>query len=179
DLPTLSRLGEAMGFTVRRMEPVVLEGGQGSSSQVRALLGEGRVADAARQLGRFYSVEGPVVHGDGRGSKIGFPTANLDLWEHKLLPANGVYACWAIVEGKRHPAVTNVGVRPTFGNHAPLRVETHLPGAASELYSKTMRLEFVEQLRSELRFASVQELIDQIHADIRKALEVLARDPQT
>jgi len=142
---------------------------------VRALLGEGQVAQAARLLGRDYALTGPVVHGDGRGRTIGIPTANIEFWAQQILPANGVYACRAEVGAQRYPAVANIGVRPTFETKPPLpRVEAHLMGCSGDLYGQTLRLEFVEFLRPEQRFASVQALIEQINLDIQRAKEVLS-----
>jgi riboflavin kinase/FMN adenylyltransferase len=175
NLPALDALGQEMGYRVNVVKPVAAGEQPVSSSLVRALLAEGQVSAAARQLGRCYAVHGPVVHGDGRGHTIGIPTANIEVWAQKILPANGVYACWALVDGARLPAVTNIGLRPTFESMSPLpRVETHLLSFGQDLYGQTIGLEFVEHLRPEQRFASIQALIDQIHADIERAREVLA-----
>lgn len=175
DIAFLRRAGAALDFNLRVMEPVALADQPVSSSQIRALLKEGAVDQAAQMLGRTYGFEGPVVHGDGRGRSIGIPTANVQAWEGQLLPRNGVYATWASVDGLRRPAVTNVGMRPTFENTPPVpRVEALLLDFDQDLYGKTVRLEFVEFLRPEERFANVQALLDQIGQDKNRAREVLS-----
>lgn len=178
DLAALQRLGEALGYTVHSLQPVRIDGRVVSSSQVRALLAEGQVREAAQLLGRPYQVGGPVVHGDARGRTIGIPTANIDIWPQKILPANGVYAGWALLGGQRVAAVTNIGVRPTFGTLPPLpRVEAHLLDFNHDLYGQTLRLEFLQRLRAEQRFSSIEALVEQIHTDIRTAREVLQHEP--
>jgi riboflavin kinase/FMN adenylyltransferase len=125
-------------------------------------------------LGHFYSASGTVVHGDSRGRRIGIPTANLDIWPELLTPASGVYATWAVFGDHRLPAVTNIGVRPTFEQQAVAsRIETHLLDFDEDLYFHDLTLEFVERLRSEQRFDSIQALIEQIHSDIDRARKVL------
>ena len=178
NLEALQALGLELGYTVHVIEPVALGDKPVSSSQVRALLAEGQVAAAAGLLGHLYSVEGPVIHGDARGRTIGFPTANIQVWPEKILPANGVYACWAVLDGQRLPAVTNIGVRPTFGTLPPLpRVEAFLIDFHSDLYDQQLGLQFVERLRPEERFASVEALVAQIQADVKRAAEILAHAP--
>lgn len=170
----LGRLGEKYGYILEGLEPFTVQGEVVSSSRIRELISAGSVALAAQYLGRRYSVEGKVVPGDGRGRTIGIPTANLDVWHERLIPGRGVYATLAEVGGNFYPSVTNVGLRPTFENQAPsLRVETHLLDLSQDLYGSDVRLEFVDYLRTEQRFPSVQALVDQIHTDIDKAREVL------
>ena len=178
DLPTLRALGEQFGYRVHVTEEVRLENDGGeriSSSAIRKLLREGGAAGAARMLGRPYALEGPVVHGDGRGRQLGFPTANVGYWTEKVVPAYGVYATWTWVGGERLPSVTSVGVRPTFDPPgAPPRVEAYLMDYTGDLYGQVARVDFLEFLRPELRFESVQELIDQMVLDTQNAREVLA-----
>lgn len=170
----LSQIGQELGFEVSRVEAVRFEGGVVSSSLIRQRLAEGDAAGVAAKLGRFYALSGPVNPGDGRGRTIGIPTANVEAPADKALPANGVYACYAWVDGQKHQAVTNIGVRPTFANAEPIqRVEAHLLDASADYYGKTMRLEFVERLRGEQKFASVEALVAQIHADIEQARALL------
>jgi riboflavin kinase/FMN adenylyltransferase len=176
DLPALISLGSELGYTIDVVEPVDLDGQVVSSSRVRQALVEGEVELAHRLLGRPYKLIGEVVHGDSRGRSLGFPTANLEVWAERTLPKPGVYACWAIIEGKEYPAVTNVGFRPTFDNQ-PLsaRVEAYLLDFEGDLYRRTMRLSFIHRLRDEVRFNDVQALIDQMHRDVlvgRQVLEV-------
>jgi len=150
-----------------------------SSSRIRELLTQGDVAAAADLLGRHYSVDGLITHGDGRGHSLGFPTANITIPEQRIAPGHGVYATWITVQGQRWPSVTNIGLRPTFEDHpVPARIEAYildLPGDP-DLYGQPARLEFVEFLRPELRFPSIQPLIDQIHLDILRSREVFSHD---
>jgi riboflavin kinase/FMN adenylyltransferase len=174
NLDMLRQIGEELGYSIHVVEPLSQGERPISSSQVRTLLAEGNVRAAGELLGRRYAVSGPVVHGDGRGHSIGIPTANIQTWEQKILPANGVYACWVLGHGERLRAVTNVGVRPTFEDVTPRpRVEAHLLDFDQDLYGQQLELEFVEHLRAEEKFASVQALLDQIHIDTQHAAEVL------
>jgi len=177
DIPFLRRLGAELGYTLRVITPVAIEGQAISSSQVRALLADGNVRAAAELLGRYYAFGGPVVHGDGRGRSIGIPTANVQPWEGQLLPRTGVYATWARVGRLRRPAVTNVGFRPTFDNPIPApRVEALLLDFDQDLYGETVNLEFVDYIRPEHRFDTVDALLTQITADRERAKEILNDD---
>lgn len=170
----LTQIGQEAGFSVSRVEPIRFEEGIVSSSIIRQRLADGDVARVAAKLGRTYALSGPVNPGDGRGRAIGIPTANVEVPSDKALPANGVYACYAWVDGQKHKAVTNIGVRPTFTSGEQLqRVEAHLLDANADYYGKTMRLEFVERLRGEQKFPSVDALVSQIHADINAARTIL------
>lgn len=174
DVPTLTRLGEQMGYQVEEISPIRNGEEAISSSRVRALLSKGDVQSAAELLGRPYKVTGEVNHGDGRGHGLGIPTANLAVWNERIIPAVGVYATWAWVEGQRQLSVTNIGVRPTFESEPVYaRIETHLLDFDHDLYGQTMDLEFVQFLRREQRFSSIQALLDQIHQDISRTREVL------
>jgi riboflavin kinase/FMN adenylyltransferase len=174
DLPALTRLGGELGYSISVVEPVMLDGLVVSSSRVRQALLVGDVELAHRLLGRPYKIIGEVVHGDSRGRSLGFPTANLEVWADRTLPKPGVYACWATIEGKDYPAVTNVGFRPTFDNQ-PLRprVEAFLLDFDDDLYRRTMRLSFMRRLRDEVRFNDIQALIDQMHRDVQVGRQVL------
>lgn len=183
DIPTLRRLGEEMGYSVRVIPEITQGGASVSSSQVRALVREGNVGQAARLLGRPYRLSGEVVHGDARGRTIGIPTANLSPWPGKIVPATGVYATWAWVPAAestlrgeiRVQAVTNIGLRPTFAGQpdAP-RIEAHLLNFERDLYGQTISLEFLEHLRPEQRFPSVDALLAQIALDKERAKEVFS-----
>jgi riboflavin kinase/FMN adenylyltransferase len=177
DFAALQKFGQELGFTVRLVETVKLDGEVVSSSRVRALLAEGDVAQAARLLGRLYSLSGEVGSGAQRGRSIGIPTANIKIWEKRAVPATGVYVTWASLGSKRWPSVTNIGVRPTFEDKlaAPV-VESHiLDYDGGEFYGQTLQLEFVSRLRAEQRFAGVDELLAQIHKDIQAARVVLKK----
>jgi riboflavin kinase/FMN adenylyltransferase len=172
----LRELGGPLGYELSIFEPVELAGQAVSSSLVRAQLAAGAVDQAARSLGRPYCVSAGVIHGDGRGKTIGIPTANLDVWAERALPAVGVYAGYAEVDGRRYQAVTNIGVRPTFESSAPLRVETHILDFDRDLYGEMVRLSFVARLRGEQRFPSIDALIAQIRQDIQTTRRVLSHD---
>jgi riboflavin kinase/FMN adenylyltransferase len=172
----LSEIGRALGYDVLPVAALQLDGQIVSSTLIRQQIGDGDVAGAAVKLGRPYSVSGPVVHGDGRGRTLGIPTANIAVPLEKAIPANGVYACWALVGGEKHKAVVNVGVRPTFtSSEVAPHVEAHLPGYVADLYDQTITLEFVERLRGEQKFPSVDALLAQIKTDIAKANDLLTR----
>jgi riboflavin kinase/FMN adenylyltransferase len=174
NIPALKLLGDELGFEVEVMPAVTLDQKVVSSSWVRNALAEGDLATVERLLGRPFRVSGEVIHGDGRGKSLGFPTANMEIWEEHALPMSGVYACWARIEGEEYPAVTNVGFRPTFENQ-PTRpqVETHLLDFDQNLYHRRISLSFLTFLRGEQRFASVQDLVDQVQKDIQRARTIL------
>jgi riboflavin kinase/FMN adenylyltransferase len=175
DVHYLIGLGKELGYSLQIIEAVSDQDGVISSTRIRQNIRTGRVAEASQELGRFYPVFGEVVHGDGRGRTIQIPTANLDLPGDKLIPTNGVYACWARVGGVRKAAVTNIGTRPTFSvGEQVLHVETHILDHQEDIYGKVLNLEFVERLRPEQRFSSVESLVGQIHADIERARKILA-----
>jgi riboflavin kinase/FMN adenylyltransferase len=168
DAALLSRLGDALGFAVAAVPPVLDDGRPISSSRVREALAMGDAAGAAALLGRPYFVDGVVVAGDGRGRAIGVPTANLETGG-ALLPARGVYAgpC-RLPDGRAPLAVVNVGERPTFGG-GTVTIETHLVGYEGDLYGVRLRQSFAVRLRDEKRFAGVDALVVQIRRDIQRA----------
>ena len=170
----LSRLGQVLGFKLTAIPPLMQDGVAISSSQIRAWLGEGDVEMAARGLGRLYRTCGRVVHGDERGGRIGIPTCNLAVWQEQMLPAGGVYACWAEVDNQKLRAVTNIGLRPTFqSDHPHVTVETHLLDFSGDLYNRDVCLDFAKRIRGEARFETVDALVKQIHVDITQARRLL------
>ncbi len=171
----LSALGEERGYRVRPVELVTYsEAGEViSSTSIRELLLQGRVALARDWLGRSYSVSGKVVRGDGRGRMIGFPTANLEVWEELVIPLNGVYAGWATVRGQRYAAVTNVGTRPTFDG-VSVRVEPHLLDFDDDIYGETLCVTFEERLRAEQKFSGIDALRAQLKQDVAAARAALS-----
>lgn len=144
-----------------------------SSTRIRSELEHGRVSQAGRLLGRRFSLVGPVVHGDARGRSIGFPTANLHIPERMAVPADGVYAVFANVSGQRLPAVVNIGVRPTFGVNTRA-VEVHVLDFDEDIYGEEVTVEFVERIRGERRFESLDALISQIGEDVGVARTLLS-----
>ncbi|MCA9955027.1 MAG: riboflavin biosynthesis protein RibF, partial [Anaerolineales bacterium] len=166
DIPTLRQLGEERGYTVQQVEAMVLfQGEQVSSSRIRRSLLEGDMTEVNGCLGRPYCVSGTVVEGKKMGRTIGFPTANVDFWDEQLLPANGVYATYAWLGEERHLAATNVGVRPTV-NGSAVTVEAHLLNFDADIYGRTLRLEFIDRIRPEMKFAGLDALKAQIAADV-------------
>jgi riboflavin kinase/FMN adenylyltransferase len=162
----LSALGRAMGFDVRAVPPVVVGGRTVSSSLIRLLLARGDVVTAAGLLGDFYEIEGRVVPGHSRGRDLGFPTANL-LTTNEILPP-GVFLTLASVGRRSYPSLTNIGVRPTFGDNPP-GVETHLLDFTGDLYGRIVGLRFLGKLRDERRFATPAALVRQVSRDLRSA----------
>ncbi|MBN1965814.1 MAG: bifunctional riboflavin kinase/FAD synthetase [Anaerolineae bacterium] len=173
DVAFLRAQGEQRGFTVDTVDLRLDVGGQViRSSLIREILQAGQVEQAAEWLGRPYAISGEIVHGDHRGRLNGYPTANLDVWPEKLLPANGVYACWAYVQGTRYMAVTNFGIRPTFAG-TRLMIEAHLLDFAGDLYGQTLLLELVRRLREEKRFDGIDALVVQIGRDVAAGRTIL------
>jgi riboflavin kinase / FMN adenylyltransferase len=174
DLARLTEIGEELGYEVQAVGSVKNGENVISSSLIRQRIRSGEVARAAHNLGRFYTLSGPVVHGDGRGRRINVPTANIDYPQDKVIPANGVYACWAWVGGERHPAAINIGINPTFTpDKRTSNVEAHILDLDRDLYGQELKLEFVKYLREELKFDSVEALLEQIQADIAQTREIL------
>jgi riboflavin kinase/FMN adenylyltransferase len=169
----LHDLGRRLGFRTHVVEPLRVEGIAVSSSAIRSALSEGRVELASRMLGRPYSFGGEVVAGAGRGRTLGFPTANVEP-DRPVPLAGGVYACRVEVDGTSHPAVVNVGVRPTFGE-ASLVIEAHLLDFQGSLYGRKVRTVLVSRLRGERRFPSVEALREQIGQDVAAARERLGK----
>ena len=177
DVATLARAGARHGIAVEPVEPVEVEGERCSSTAVRAHLEAGRVDRAARLLGRPHEVAGLVRPGDRRGRTLGFPTANLAPRPARVqLPGAGVYAVTARIAGEPggrwHPAVANLGRRPTFDGEG-LRLEVHLLDGEHALYGRRLAVRFLERLREERRFASPAELVEQIARDCAAARRVL------
>lgn len=179
--------GKELGFETVVIPPVQRGGEVVSSTAIRRALSDGDVLKAADFLGRPYSAQGVVVRGDGRGRSLGFPTANLDVHPQKLLPAPGVYACRVYPGSDENPsragggrfgfdalrgrtAVANVGMCPTFGG-GRMRLEVHIPAWSGNLYGEELRVEFIRWLRGERKFASAEELKQQIAMDITDVIE--------
>jgi riboflavin kinase / FMN adenylyltransferase len=174
---TLRALGARHGFAVDAVGPVTVGEAQVSSSAVRRLVAAGDVRRARTLLGRPFALRGRVVRGEQRGRTLGFPTANLHHRPGVLLPADGVYAVRATLDGGMRPAVLNVGVRPTFG---VLRrtVEAYVLDFDGDLYGRWLSLQLIERLRGEQRFSGPDALRDAIAADVARARDVLGHpDP--
>jgi riboflavin kinase/FMN adenylyltransferase len=170
----LDGYGDAHGFAVETVEPLRLEGQVVSSSAVRTLLIEGNVAHATRLLGRQYSISSFVEHGTGTGSRIGYPTANFAITPNKLVPHTGVYAVWVDIDGRAYQGAMNIGYRPTFGENR-LTVEAFILDFEGDIYHQDVRARFVQRIRDEKKFESVDALVAQISHDVVRARAILQR----
>ena len=169
----LRMLGQRYGFRADKIDPVRYKDFGVSSTRVRRLVGEGRVDEAGALLGHGFYLDGRVVAGRRRGRELGFPTANIAT-DNELLPPHGVYATTMTIDGVVYPGLTNIGVRPTFGEQ-DTTVETHLLGYSGDLYGHAVRLGFVLRLRDERKFDDVDALRAQIEADQRRAERLFSR----
>lgn len=170
----LSDIGRELDYAVEVVPALSDESGVISSTEIRKLISTGNVAEAARLMGRPHSLHGPVIHGDGRGKRIQVPTANIDYSHEKIIPANGIYACWAYLQGERYRAATNIGINPTFTPDKQVpNVEVYLLDFEREIYGQDVRLEFVARLRDELKFDSVDVLVEQIWRDVQQTKRIL------
>jgi riboflavin kinase/FMN adenylyltransferase len=170
----LRTLGARYGFRAEKIDPVRYKDFVVSSTRIRRLVGEGRVDEAGALLGHHYFIDGTVTRGAGRGRQLGFPTANLAT-ENELSPPPGVYATTVTIEGIVHPAITNVGFRPTFGDVDRVTIETHIFDVDTDLYDDRVRLSFVQRLRDERAFPDADALRAQIEADCRAARRLFGR----
>ena len=170
DIDWLTQNSDLLGFELNVANSVEEDGIVVSSSRVRNHIVAGEVSAAARCLGRPLRVPGVVIQGAGRGRSIGFPTANLSIWSHRACPSQGVYLAYAFLEEERYPAVVNIGKRPTFEDaDACIIIEAHLLNYQGNLYGRRISLDFVERLRDERKFTSLDLLVSQINKDVSKA----------
>ncbi len=161
-------------FETRIARLVELDGEIISSTHIRGLVAAGDVAAAARFLGAPFQIRGTVAHGDKRGRTLGYPTANLVPDPRLVVPDHGVYACRAFVGGAEHVAAVNVGVRPTFKTGRGLLVEAFVVDFEGDLYGAPLRLDFLERLRGERRFDSIDALVEQMGRDVHATREIAA-----
>jgi riboflavin kinase/FMN adenylyltransferase len=172
DVALIEKLAEHFGFHLEVIDLVGDGIGQISSTRIRTLLEAGRPREAAQLLGSWFQITNTVIEGEHRGADLGYPTLNLRPPPRKLIPATGVYACFATVEGETHPAAVNVGVRPTFGG-GELLIEAHLLGFDDSVYGQMATVEFVDYLRPELEFDRVDALVAQIGEDVESTRQAL------
>src|SRR6202795_3202309 len=165
-------LGRELGFDTDVVGPVKVDGIEVSSTKVREAITTGDMHRAARLLGRYHFLSGPVVRGRERGRTIGFPTANLAS-ETECIPPDGVYATRVILDDGAYPSITNVGMRPTFAESAP-SIEAHTLDFTRDIYGKRIKLELVERIRPEKKFDNPDALKAQIAEDLKKAREILS-----
>lgn len=161
----LLKLGREFEFSVAALKPVYVDEEIVSSSQIRQNLLNGKVDRAQRLLGRPYTVSGVVVRGDARGRELGYPTANLQLTHHKLVPQDGIYFAQVDFEGATAFGMVSIGVRPTFFDQGLRTVEVHLLDFEGDLYGKTLAVQFLRRLREERKFDGAHQLIDQMRRD--------------
>ncbi|MGE4297350.1 MAG: bifunctional riboflavin kinase/FAD synthetase [Desulfovibrionaceae bacterium] len=169
----LKARGAVHGFGVEQLDPVIINGAIVSSTRIRDIIRAGDVWGVKPLLGRFYVVQGSVVHGKDRGGRLlGFPTANLEL-ENELYPDNGVYAVWVQTEdGVRRRGMANIGSNPTF-NNKDTTVEVHILDFDQDIYDQRLTVHFVQRLRDEMKFSGLDALIAQIKADIALGRTIL------
>ena len=163
------------GFELRAVDLMDAGEERVSSSRVRGLLAEGLVEEAARLLARPHFIRGTVVAGEKRGRTIGFPTANIEIPVELAVPVRGVYAGWVDLGDGKLPAVTNIGMRPTFDSSSAVTVETHLLDWNGDLYSRELVLYFTHRLRDEMKFGGIEQLVAQIGRDVESARRLLGR----
>ena len=177
DAAYLHKAGERYGFTVNAVPPVFVQGVPARSTAIRQMLSGGEADEAARLLGRLYSLAGPIVHGRKLGRTLGFPTANVEIDPLLLVPADGVYAGYALLEtGERRRTAISIGTNPTVTpERASRSVEAFLmDDFKGDLYGQIMRLEFVRRLRPTLKFEGLDSLIIQMRRDVAEAAERLS-----
>jgi len=168
---TLERSGRKNGFDVIVRPLVKMNGNVVSSTGIRNLIQAGHIEYANRMLGRAYAITGKIVHGEQRGRKLGFPTANIELLHGEMaVPAPGVYAVTASIEGRIYEGMGNIGNNPTFNDVEHARLEVNLFNCSGDLYGKTMSVQFHKYIRAEKKFSGVEELCQQIEED-KKAIK--------
>lgn len=171
---TLAASAQAMGFKLIVRKLVSNNGTVVSSTEIRRLITAGEVQQAAKMLGRSYSISGIVAHGNERGRLLGYPTANLELVDaHVAIPLGGVYAVRAYVDGGVYGGMANIGKNPTFGDVEKPRLETNIFGFSGDIYGKTLTIEFVQRIRGEVRFAGIDALKAQLAQDKLDCLKFL------
>jgi len=172
--PRLTEIGGELNYSVEIVPALSDESGVISSTEIRKLVLVGNVSEAAKLLNYHYPVGGIVIHGEGRGRKINFPTANIDYPQEKAIPANGIYACWAVLGNERFMAATSVGFNPTFTPERQIQsVEAFLLDFDRDIYGEHLKLEFVARIRDELKFESVGALIKMIEEDVEQTRTLL------
>ena len=171
---TLAASAQAMGFKLIVRKLVSNNGTIVSSTEIRRLITAGEVQQAAKMLGRSYSISGIVAHGNERGRLLGYPTANLELVDaHVAIPLGGVYAVRAYVDGGVYGGMANIGKNPTFGDVEKPRLETNIFGFSGDIYGKTLAIEFVQRIRGEVKFAGIDALKAQLAQDKLDCLKFL------
>lgn len=169
----LIRLGEQSNFVVQPMAPVLLGAQVVSSTRIRKCVTAGNVREGRECLGRPYLLAGRVIEGEKRGSQMGWPTANMKIPLHRVIPADGIYATLTEVDGESFPSVAYIGTRPTFQEGERL-LEVHIFDQRFQLYGKDISVSFIEQVREDMTFSNVDDLVKQMDQDGVQAREILA-----
>lgn len=169
----IKELGAKYGFEVETIPAIEIDNQDISSTYIRKLITEGAVGKVRRQLGRNFKLESKVIAGDGRGRKLGYPTANLKPVTNYVIPPAGVYACRIKINDELYNGVVNLGYRPTF-NKNDFSIEVYIFDFSDMIYEQTVELEFVERIREELDFSTKEELITYIEKDVQEAKEILS-----
>jgi len=172
DSDFLRKLGEEMDFNVTVVPPLKIDGEVVSSTAIRKALAEGDMRRAQKLMARPFRLHGRVVRGDKRGAELGFPTANLDTEREQALPADGVYTSRTYIDDQAHPAMTNIGLHPTFGGGKRL-VEVYIMDYKGDLYGRELAVDIIERLRGEKKFDSPEELRAQIAEDVKRGKTTL------
>ena len=168
----LRQMGQQCGFEVVGMSPIKLDGSLVSSTVIRRLISAGNIERANEMLGRAFALRGEVVHGEGIGTQLGFPTANIRVPDRQILPGNGVYATTVHLDAGKWIGAMNIGMRPTVGGRTTL-VEVYIVGFSGNIYGRELRVEFHRRLREETRFADTDALKQQIRTDVQRIVEML------
>jgi len=170
----LRTLSKCINFSLTVVPQIKINGDVVSSTAIRSALANGDIKKANVMLDRYFSLEGHVITGTGRGTDLGFPTANLDIEPERALPADGIYATWAYINTQRYQSVTNIGKRPTFGE-GEQTVEVYILDFQGNLYRHEIKIDIIERLRREEKFNTIEELKKQIEEDIKQARAILNR----
>jgi riboflavin kinase / FMN adenylyltransferase len=169
DVSYLEKLSNKLEFKLKVINPIKNDGVVVSSSNIRTLIKEGYFEEVETMLQRPYSILGKVIKGENRGSKLGFPTANIELIDNYVIPKTGVYKTYTKVDGKIYKSATNIGYNPTFNKeNKTLKFETYILDFKENIYGKTIEIWFKKWLRDDMKFKNVEDLIEQMKSDIKE-----------
>jgi riboflavin kinase/FMN adenylyltransferase len=170
----LTEIGQELDYAVEVIPALSDESGVISSTEIRKLISTGNVGEANKLLGHHYTMSGEVIQGAKRGRTIGFPTANVDYPKEKATPTNGIYACWAYLGEEKFMAATNIGFNPTFTPERKIpSLEAYLLDFDRDIYGQILKLEFAARIRDELKFDSIEALIQKIREDVDETRKML------
>jgi len=170
DHDTMLELADTFGFNVEEIPAKTIDSNNVSSTKIRQALEHGRVKEANEYLGYRYALQGKIIRGDGIGRTFGYPTANVEVnYPYKLVPGNGIYAVETLVKGKKYNGVVSIGVRPTINSENIRSVEVYMLDFNEDIYGENIRITFIDFIREEKKFGSIDELIQNIGLDVEKA----------